>query len=401
MTPELSAERRAAYGAALDLLAAKLAEDERAIGVEFPYVTAPDGTWRTMPASRSAGYAGDAWSHGNWFCGFWVGLHLAAHLRTGDERYLVWAKERMVLVAPRAADPNTHDIGFIFWGSAIPLFHVTGEEHYAALALAAADRLRARLITTPKGAFISSWGPLDDLRGRRSSAIDTMANLPLLYWAADHADDGSFRLAAEAHAQMTRAAFIRDDLSTYHAVEYDLASGARTRGFTFQGAFDESCWPRGQAWAIYGFAATARATSKQEYLALAESLADYFLARLDAGLVPYWDFDDPAIPNAPRDTSASAIAAAALLDIAALQPEPAAAARRAEQACRLLDALCGYLAREAGHRGLLKEGCYSKPHDDGTVSAVLFGDFYFVEALGKLLLPGRLQPEGRSPSAAS
>ena len=67
-----------------------------------------------MPASRSAGYAGDAWSHGNWFCGFWVGLHLAAYLWTRDERHLGFAKERMVLVAPRADNPNTHDIGFIF-----------------------------------------------------------------------------------------------------------------------------------------------------------------------------------------------------------------------------------------------------------------------------------------------
>jgi unsaturated chondroitin disaccharide hydrolase len=215
-----------------------------------------------------------------------------------------------------------------------------------------------------------------------------MANLPLLYWAADQADDGSFRLAGEAHARMTRAAFVRADLSTYHAVEYDLASGERTRGFTFQGAFDESCWARGQAWAIYGFAATARATGKPEHLELAEQLADYYLARLGDGLVPYWDFDDPAIPNAPRDSSASAITAAALLNIAAQHSDAGAAGRWAEQACRLLDALCrDHLARDRRHRGLLKEGCYSKPHEEGTVSAVLFGDFYFVEALMKLLLP--------------
>jgi unsaturated chondroitin disaccharide hydrolase len=389
----LTDARRRAYGEALDLLATKVAEDEQTIGVEFPYVTAPDGSWKTMPASVSAGYAGDAWSHGNWFCGFWIGLLLAAHLHTGEARYLKLAKERMVLVAPRADDPNTHDIGFIFWASAIPLFHVTGEERYAALALRAADRLRARLITTPEGAYISSWGPLSDVRGRRSSAIDTMANLPLLYWAASHADDGSFRLAAEAHAKMTGRAFVRDDLSTYHAVEYDLETGARARGFTFQGAFDESCWPRGQGWAIYGYAATARATGRLEYLELAQRLADYYLGRLDDGLVPHWDFDDPAIPDAPRDSSASAIVAAALLDIAVLHPEPDAAARRAKQACGLLDALCrDYLAREPGHRGLLKRGCYSRPHDEGVESAVLFGDFYFTEALCKMMLPGRLQP---------
>ena len=66
-----------------------------------------------------------------------------------------------------------------------------------------------------------------------------MANLPLLYWAAAHADDGSFRLAGEAHARMTGRAFIRDDASTYHAVEYDLETGDRSRGFTFQGAFEK------------------------------------------------------------------------------------------------------------------------------------------------------------------
>jgi unsaturated chondroitin disaccharide hydrolase len=315
-----------------------------------------------------------------------------AHLHTGEERYLRFARERMVLVAPRAEDPNTHDVGFIFWSSAIPLFHVTGEERYASLALRAADRLRARLIATGSGAYISSWGPLSDVRGRRSSAIDTMANLPLLYWAAAHADDGSFRLAGEAHAAMTERAFIRDHSSTYHAVEYDLRTGDRARGFTFQGAHDESCWPRGQAWAIYGYAATARATGKLSHLRLAERLADHYFGRLDEGLVPYWDFDDPAIPDAPRDSSASAIVAAALLDIAALHPEPEAARRRAEQACGLLDALCrDYLARGPAHRGLLAQGCYSRPHDEGVAGAVLFGDFYFTEALCKTVLPGRLQ----------
>src|SRR6185437_7961093 len=282
----------ATYENALDLLAGKLLEDESHLGVEFPYVTDESGAWRTMPASRSAGYSGADWSHGNWFCGFWVGLLVAAHLRTGATRFLDIAHERMQLVAQRARDGNTHDIGFIFESSAIPAYRVTGESAYATVALEAADRLRRRLITTRKGAYLSAWGPLDDNRGRRSSAIDTMANLPLLHWAAEHADDGSFRMAAEQDAIMTRDAFIRPDMSTYHAVEYDLVTGARTRGFTFQGYADESCWTRGQAWAIYGFAETARATGKIEYLTLAEKLADYYLMRMGGRLVPFWDFDD-------------------------------------------------------------------------------------------------------------
>jgi unsaturated chondroitin disaccharide hydrolase len=223
-----------------------------------------------------------------------------------------------------------------------------------------------------------------------------MANLPLLYWAADHADDGSFRLAGEAHAAMTRDAFVRPDGSTYHAVEYDVVTGERLRGYTFQGYADESCWPRGQAWAIYGAVATARATGKREYLDLAERLAGYYVGRLDERRVPFWDFDDPAIPDAPRDSSAAAITASALLDLAGLHPDADAGARWAEEALAMLESLCrGYLARDARHRGLLMHGCYSKPHNDGVDSAVMFGDFYFVEALTGILLPGRFRPAPR------
>lgn len=98
----LSARQSSLFEGALDLLVAKIEQDERSIGVEFPHVTAPDGRWQTYPASWSAGYTGDAWNHGLWTCGYWVGLLLAAHLRSGDQNFLVWARERMRLVAQRA-----------------------------------------------------------------------------------------------------------------------------------------------------------------------------------------------------------------------------------------------------------------------------------------------------------
>lgn len=388
----LTAERIAAYTSVLDLLVRKIREDETAIGLEFPYVTDPAGNWLTMPASRSAGYDGENWSHGNWFCGFWVGLLLAAYLRSQDRDLLSTARERMTLVSPRSADPNTHDIGFIFLSSAIPLFHVTGDASYAEAAARAAEKLRGRLITTPSGAFISSWGPLTDLRGRRSSAIDTMANLRLLYWAADYRDDGSFRLAGEAHAAKTWDCMVRDDDSTYHAVEYDLATGARSRGYTFQGYADESCWPRGQTWAILGMAETARATGNPLYLERAIRLANYYVRRTGAS-VPPWDFDDPGESRTLRDSSAAAIAAAGFLTISQTAADQATSLYWLNVALETLDGLCrDYLAHESTHRGLLKHGVYSKPHNIGTDSAVLFGDYYFVESLAHLVMAGAFQP---------
>ncbi|MFG1301579.1 glycoside hydrolase family 88 protein [Xanthobacter sp. V3C-3] len=381
------------YRNALDLLATKLLEDEGRLGVAFPYVTAPDGSWQTMLASESAGYGPSGWSHGNWFCGFWVGLLLASHLHTGDPRHLAIAQERMRLVAQRADDPNTHDIGFIFNASAVPLHHVTGDADLAAIGLAAAERLRSRTVMTDRGAYLSSWGPLDDARARCSSAIDTMANLALLYWASRHTGDASYALAAVAHADMTRGAFIRPDQSTYHAVQYDLPSGARARGYTFQGHADESCWSRGQGWAILGYADTAAATGRRDYLELANTLADHFLARIGDDPVAFYDFDDPAIPDSPRDTAASAIVANALLKMADLDADAERSALRRGQGLWLLEGLCRTsLAQEGSHRGLLKHGCYSRPHDIGPDSAVLFGDYYFVEALCQVVMPGRFRP---------
>ena len=221
MTKDIEHKARAA----LDLVAAKTLEDESRIGAAFPYVTRPDGSWDTMSVGMSAGYRGDAWDHGNWFCGFWVGLLLASYLHTSDRAFLTIARDRMILVEERASDGNTHDIGFIFLSSAMPFHRIAGEPRYRATALKAAAMLRSRLVATERGAYVSSWGPMKDPRGRASSAIDTMANIPLLYWAARESDDASFHLAGEAHARMTMASFRRPDDTLYHAVEYDTASG--------------------------------------------------------------------------------------------------------------------------------------------------------------------------------
>jgi unsaturated chondroitin disaccharide hydrolase len=395
---KISAAQRELFSGVLKQMARKVAEDEPTLGVEFPQLTAPDGSWILLPASLSAGYTGAAWSHGNWFCGFWVGLLLVSYRTTGDKKYLMWARERMRLVAQRAEDPNTHDIGFIFDSSAIPAFDITGDRWYGDIALAAAGKLRARLVNTRAGAYLASWGPLDDPRGRSSSAIDTMANLSLLYWAANYSGDGSYRIAAEAHADMTARAFIRPDDSTYHAVEYDVTSGERKRGYTFQGAADESAWSRGQGWGIYGYVNSAREAGKRKYLDLAERLAAYYIKRLDGRQVPPWDFDAKGADARIKDTAAAAVVASALLELARIHPDQTAAAKWGAHGIAMLEALCrDEFARESSHRGLLKHSCYSKPHNEGVQSATMFGDFFFAEALCRVVLPGQFRPLPSNP----
>lgn len=392
-----SAQQRQLFSDVLARLAVKVADDERTLGIEFPQLTAPDGSWITLPASLSAGYTGSAWSHGNWFCGFWIGLLFASYLHTEDKKFLGWARERMRLVAQRAEDGNTHDIGFIFDSSAIVAFHVTGDKWYADIALRAADKLRARIVNTRAGSYLASWGPLSDQRARCSSAIDTMANLSLLYWASRYSGDGSYSHAAEAHARMTAKGFIRPDLSTYHAVEYDTVSGKRVRGYTFQGFADESAWSRGQGWAIYGYVTSARETGELEYIELAEKLAGYYLERLGDRQIPPYDFDATGDDASILDTAAAAVVASALIELGRIHPDAAAAKKWGLRGCEMLEGLCREaFAFEDSHRGALKHSCYSRPHNEGVDSATMFGDFFFVEALCRVALPGGLRPEQSS-----
>lgn len=380
---------------ALDLIAEKTLQDETIIGAAFPYVTLPDGSWDTMSVGISAGYTGEDWSHGNWFCGFWVGLLLTSYLHTKDEKYLKLAHDRMVLVEERANDGNTHDIGFIFLSSAMPFYRISGEQRFRSAALKAADKLRSRLVVTDKGAYVSSWGPMEDPRGRASSAIDTMANIPLLYWAARESGDASFRLAAEAHAQMTMLSFRRPDDTLYHAVEYDTKTGERLRGYTFQGAHDESYWSRGTGWAVMGLATSAANSGNMDYLSQAIALSEKWFTCLGDKPVPPYDFDAEG-SGVPEDSAASAIMAAGLLDLANLHPDAAVASHWREKAHWLIEGLCrDYLATDPKHRGILLHGCYSEPHKIGPDAAVMFGDYFFAEALCRIAFPDKFVPDYR------
>ncbi|MDR5815021.1 MULTISPECIES: hypothetical protein [unclassified Caballeronia] len=112
------------------------------------------------------------------------------------------------------------------------------------------------------------------------------------------------------------------------------------RGYTFQGAFDESAWSRGQAWAIYDYVNSARETGKCAYLDLAERLAEYYLRRLEGRQVPRWDFDATGRDAEIKDTAAAAIVASALLELARLHPDAQAAAKWQRHGIAMLEALC-------------------------------------------------------------
>lgn len=345
---------------------------------EFPYATA-QGVWQTVTPSE----IGFMPAHGSWTVGFTPGMLWLAYRATGDIAYANQALERCRQFLHRKDDDSTHDLGFVFYPSYVQGYELTEEPMLREGAVQAARTLARRF--DPRGKFLRAWGPLGTEDRSGETTIDAMMNVALLYWAAEVAGEPWLAEVANMHAMTSSRTLVRRDGGTYHGYEFEPETGKPVRGFTHQGYADESTWPRGQAWGIYGYARSARQASQPEFLRIAEQLADNFLIRLPDDKIPYWDFDDPAIPNVPRDSSAGAIAASGLLELASHEDNPAAATIYRRAATEVLTALYeDSTSRDRpAWQGALMHGTWHRKAGFAVDESLMFGEYYFMEALMK------------------
>lgn len=215
--------------------------------------------------------------------------------------------------------------------------------------------------------------------------IDSLMNLPLLFWASGMPGRSHYAEAAARHARQLRDHNVRDDDTTHHTYYFDVESGLPRFGRTQQGHADDSCWARGQAWGIYGFALAFRHTGDPTLRDTSRRLADYFLAHLPHDRVCYWDLVFGEGSGEPRDSSAAAIAASGLQELAdALEgDDPGAASRYRRSAVEILASLAsGYAPPEPSPGApLLLHGVYDIPTGTGVDEGSLWGDYFYLEAL--------------------
>ncbi|HNW60275.1 MAG TPA: glycoside hydrolase family 88 protein [bacterium] len=321
----------------------------------------------------------------DWTSGFWPGILWYAYECSGDTVLQRAAEGATSALAQLLEVPaESHDLGFMFFCSYGQAFRLTGDPACKEMVLRAADSLAT--LYHPRVGTILSWPGMRARMGwPHNTIIDNMMNLELLFWAAKHG--GSPRLAeiAVRHAETSMRTLIRPDYSVYHVGVFDTTDGHFIKGVTVQGYSDSSMWARGQAWAIYGYTVAYRETGKAEFLQTARGLADRFLARLPADLIPYWDFDDPSIPAAPRDAAAAAIAASALLELGQHVTGPAAAQRYRAAAIALLSRLSTpeYLGGETC-QAFLRHATGHKPAGSEIDASLIYADYYYLEALMRL-----------------
>jgi unsaturated chondroitin disaccharide hydrolase len=166
---------------------------------------------------------------------------------------------------------------------------------------------------------------------------------------------------------------------------YDDKTGECIRKCTHQGYADNSVWARGQAWGIYGYTLCYRETGDEKYLQTANELTAAYLKRLPADYVPYWDFDDPEIPNTVRDASAAAIVASALLELSGFQNNEKEKSYYRNLAEKMLFSLSSpaYLSCEKNDTFLL-HSTGNKPKNGEVDIPIIYADYYYIEALVRL-----------------
>ena len=340
----------------------------------YPLYT-EQGKWR---------HSKPAWTR--WCDGFLPGMMWIFHEETGDANWRALAEHYSKPLEHRKDDREVHDLGFIFYhGTYKRWFEATVRE-------GAPDRSLNEVVIhagqTLALRFNDLAGCLRSFHGTDSNFIDIMMNVGIIFYAALQTKDTALLELAHRHCQITRRTLVRGDGSTSHEGIFDLETGEFLKQTTQQGYRGDSCWSRGLAWSLYGFGTCFDLTRDPTYLEVAQLNADWWLSHIASDGVAPWDFDAPLsgpLSRAQVDTSASAIATVGLFNLAEFSPS--VARRKAYLDCALttIDSLTSrYLGEgDDGWEGILRGGVYHIHKDLGVNESVMWGEYFFVEALQK------------------
>ena len=314
----------------------------------------------------------------DWTSGFFPGELWFFYEYTHDPK---WAREARIYTAKIAKEQyntTTHDLGFMIYCSYGNGFRLTGDENYKKVIIQAAKSLSTRF--NPKAGVIRSWDHSSD-RWKYPVIIDNMMNLELLFEATRLTGDSSFYKIAVSHANHTMINHFRPDYSSFHVVDYDPETGAVIQKNTAQGYADGSAWARGQAWGLYGYTMCYRETHDKRYLQQAEHIAHFIFSNptLPKDLIPYWDYNDPGIPNVSRDVSAAAITASALYELAGYSK----ADNFKEKANTILANISDNYKAPLNSNGnfILLHSTGNKPSKSEIDVPINYADYYYLEAL--------------------
>lgn len=351
-----------------------------------------------FPGANSFGNFYEPGPNVDWTTGFWTGeIWLAyenakteedkAMLRKAGDCQVDSFLDRIL----KKENVDHHDMGFLYSLSCVAAYKLTGSLKAKEAAVRAADQLVGRF--QPVGQFIQAWGEMGAREDYRF-IIDCLLNLPLLYWASQETGEEKYRNVAERHIHTALANVIRPDDSTWHTFFMDPETGEPDHGATCQGYKDGSAWARGQAWGVYGTAVGYRYTGRKEYITYFKRVTRYFLEHLPEDLCPYWDLTFGDGDEEPRDSSSGVIAVCGMLEMSKYMEAEDSRYYRSVALKLLKSMIENYMVKNSEEsNGLLLHGVYSKktPYNTcaeaGVDECVIWGDYFYMEALQRVLDP--------------
>ncbi|WOH64035.1 hypothetical protein [Bradyrhizobium sp. BWA-3-5] len=377
------------WGEAIERMRWRVDQTLGSLQSEFPHwADAATGRWTTTV-------------DGDWTGGAWPGMLWWFARRTGSSRYLDAAALWSSRLRSRA-HLQTAFKGFSFYCGVALGDLLCADKDAAALALDAAQSLKGQY--DPRLELIPLGGDAEESQdvGNCFSSIDSLQAVPLLFWAAEKTGEASFADVAARHTTRVLDIHMRSDGSIVQSSELNSANGEVVRHFTHKGFSDDSVWGRAQAWGlIYAAVALAHRPQEKRWMQQLMAGADWWLSHVPPGLVAFWDFDDPAIPNTETDTAATAIVCSALLKLGRLAPSADLRVKYQDAGERTARALIdGYLtpvgAAEDRPQGMLVGACFNKrrdarARDSATDAETIFGSYYLLESLN--VLDGLIEAE--------
>lgn len=333
---------------------------------------------------------------GDWTGGFWPGILWLAHEATGEERYRALARKWLSRLRSRVRSETVFRCFLFYYGAAI------GEILFA-------DRLARQIgisgarglskLYNPAARVIPLGGKAEEASsvGMTETNVDGVMSIALLSWAASKTGIRNLQRIGANHAERHIEFCIRRDGSVCQSASFDKNTGKLVRRYTHKGYSDTSTWSRAQAWAMLGYALAAKwAPERSSLLAAGVKVSDWWISCAPNDFVAFWDFDDPSIPRAQRDTSATAIAASSLLKLSTLLAGEEKKRRYISFAENTVTELIEHYLTPTGTedrrpQGILTSGCYNKKIGLATDHELVWGDYFLLETL--LVLSGKLKPE--------
>ena len=317
----------------------------------------------------------------DWWCsGFFPGVLWYIYEYNGDVSIKELAVKETAKVEPVKYVTDHHDVGFMINCCYGHQYRLTGDEHALEVLRTAAQSLTGAF--TEEVGCIKSWPFVKPgFSWVYPVIIDNMMNLELLMSVANMDNNEWLRHVAVSHADVTMKNHFREDYTTCHLVDYVPGTGEVNKKITVQGLADSSAWARGQAWALYGYTMMYQQTGDKKYLHQAQHIGDIIDGYLPEDGIPYWDFNDPKIPDTYRDASAGAVMASAYIALDQVADNGKDYLAIAEKQLRTL-ASEEYLAAPGEIGGfILKHSVGNLPEDVEIDVPLTYADYYFIEAL--------------------